>query len=58
MDFDKYHNLSKRQINYYYCQLIQLLLLTLYYEQNMYWVIQNDFGQVWQLCTKMYVATV
>jgi hypothetical protein len=23
-----------------------------------YWVIQNDCGQVWQLCTKMYVATV
>jgi hypothetical protein len=26
--------------------------------QNMYWVIQNDCGQVWQLCTKIYVATV
>jgi hypothetical protein len=25
---------------------------------NTYWVIQNDCGQVWQLCTKMYVATV
>jgi hypothetical protein len=24
----------------------------------MYWVIQNDCGQVWQLCTKIYVATV
>jgi hypothetical protein len=23
-----------------------------------YWVIQNDCGQVWQLCTKIYVATV
>jgi hypothetical protein len=23
-----------------------------------YWVIQNDCGQVWQLCTKMHVATV
>jgi hypothetical protein len=23
-----------------------------------YWVIQNDCDQVWQLCTKMYVATV
>jgi hypothetical protein len=23
-----------------------------------YWVIQNDCGQVWQPCTKMYVATV
>jgi starvation-inducible outer membrane lipoprotein len=25
---------------------------------TMYWVIQNDCGQVWQLCTKIYVATV
>jgi hypothetical protein len=24
----------------------------------LYWVIQNDCGQVWQLCTKIYVATV
>jgi hypothetical protein len=24
----------------------------------MYWAIQNDCGQVWQLCTKIYVATV
>jgi hypothetical protein len=24
----------------------------------MYWVIQNDCGQAWQLCTKIYVATV
>jgi hypothetical protein len=23
-----------------------------------YWVIQNDCGRVWQLCTKIYVATV
>jgi starvation-inducible outer membrane lipoprotein len=23
-----------------------------------YWVIQNDCGQVWQLCTKIYVAIV
>jgi hypothetical protein len=23
-----------------------------------YWVIQNDCGQVWQLCTKIYVATM
>jgi hypothetical protein len=23
-----------------------------------YWVIQNDCDQVWQLCTKIYVATV
>jgi hypothetical protein len=23
-----------------------------------YWVIQNDCGQVWQICTKIYVATV
>jgi starvation-inducible outer membrane lipoprotein len=23
-----------------------------------YWVIQNDCGQVWQLCTNIYVATV
>jgi hypothetical protein len=23
-----------------------------------YWVIQNDCGQEWQLCTKIYVATV
>jgi hypothetical protein len=22
-----------------------------------YWAIQNDCGQVWQLCTKIYVAT-
>jgi hypothetical protein len=22
-----------------------------------YWVIQNDYGQLWQLCTKIYVAT-
>jgi hypothetical protein len=26
--------------------------------QTTYWVIQNDCGQVWQLCTKIYVATV
>jgi hypothetical protein len=25
---------------------------------SMYWVIQNDCGQVWQLCTKIHVATV
>jgi hypothetical protein len=25
---------------------------------QMYWVIQNDCGRVWQLCTKIYVATV
>jgi hypothetical protein len=25
---------------------------------GIYWVIQNDCGQVWQLCTKMYVASV
>jgi hypothetical protein len=25
---------------------------------QLYWVIQNDCGQVWQLCTKIYVATV
>jgi hypothetical protein len=23
-----------------------------------YWVIQNDCGQVWQLCMEIYVATV
>jgi hypothetical protein len=23
-----------------------------------YWAIQNDCGQVWQLCTKIYVAIV
>jgi hypothetical protein len=23
-----------------------------------YWVIQNDCGQAWQLCTKIYMATV
>jgi hypothetical protein len=23
-----------------------------------YWVIQNGCGEVWQLCTKIYVATV
>jgi hypothetical protein len=27
-------------------------------ELESYWVIQNDCGQVWQLCTKIYVATV
>jgi hypothetical protein len=26
--------------------------------QISYWVIQNDCGQIWQLCTKIYVATV
>jgi starvation-inducible outer membrane lipoprotein len=26
--------------------------------EYIYWVIQNDCGQVWQLCTKIYVATV
>jgi hypothetical protein len=25
---------------------------------TVYWVIQNDCGQVWQLCMKIYVATV
>jgi hypothetical protein len=25
---------------------------------TMYWVIQNDCGQVWQLCKKIYLATV
>jgi hypothetical protein len=24
----------------------------------LYWVIQNDCGLVWQLCTKIYLATV
>jgi hypothetical protein len=23
-----------------------------------YWVIQNDCREVWQLCTKIYVATL
>jgi hypothetical protein len=23
-----------------------------------YWVTQNDCGEVWQICTKIYVATV
>jgi hypothetical protein len=24
----------------------------------LYWLIQNDCGLVWQLCTKIYLATV
>jgi hypothetical protein len=28
------------------------------YLMTKYWVIENDCGQVWQLCTKIYVATV
>jgi hypothetical protein len=31
---------------------------TIFAPNNIYWVIQNDCGQVWQLCTKIYVATV
>jgi hypothetical protein len=27
-------------------------------DYSKYWVIQNDCGQVWQLCMKIYVATV
>jgi hypothetical protein len=36
---------------------IPLLLLKII-RANVYWVIQNDCGQVWQLCRKIYVATV
>jgi hypothetical protein len=35
---------------------ISLILLQKF--RNTYWVIQNDCGQVWQLCMKIYVATV
>jgi hypothetical protein len=33
-------------------------VLDTYCNSKTYWVIQNDCGQLWQLCTKMYVATV
>jgi hypothetical protein len=32
--------------------------MLLLWDHFIYWVIQNDCGQVWQLCTKIYVATV
>jgi hypothetical protein len=38
------------------CQ--SLILTTSFFCSRQYWVIQNDCGQVWQLCTKIYVATV
>jgi hypothetical protein len=38
------------------CQI--MILTTSFFCSRQYWVIQNDCGQVWQLCTKIYVATV
>jgi hypothetical protein len=42
---------------------LEILLQKLKQEQGTicritYWVIQNDCGQVWQLCTKIYLATM
>jgi hypothetical protein len=43
---------------YVYFHLIFILKVNMYWYEEPYWVIQNDCGQEWQLCTKIYVATV
>jgi hypothetical protein len=42
-------------LNKVFCKSSSAIFAKLY---KTHWVIQNDCGQVWQLCTKMYVATV
>jgi hypothetical protein len=48
-----YKNL-KMAVTYLFVNLLIFYSFVVIY----YWVIQNDCGQVWQLCTKIYVATV
>jgi hypothetical protein len=44
--------------NYYSVIIIMYFKNFVQSVMKLYWVIQNDCGQVWQLCTKIYVATV
>jgi hypothetical protein len=51
-----FHNLQSSQYKLLFCFLSKIIIVL--QKSSTYWVIQNDCGWMWQLRTKMYVATL